>query len=109
MINLFAGNNTIEVVIEGLKDISAGSYINDATVTVTIYAADGTTEVTGETWPVTMDYVAGSNGNYLGIISADSNIIAETKYKIVITATDTSSNAGEWEQFVIAHARNFSQ
>lgn len=108
MINLYSGNNTVEILLEGLKDTSAGTYINDATVTATIYESDGTTEVTGETWPVTLDYVSGSNGNYLGAVSADSIIVACTKYKIKVLAVDTFSNKGEWEQFAIAQVRDFS-
>lgn len=105
MINLYAGNNTIEVELVGLKDASAGTYINDATVTVTMYGEDGSTEVTGETWPVTMSYVASSNGNYLGVVSADSNILVGVKYQIKISATDADGNKGEWINYAIAARR----
>lgn len=108
MINLYAGNNSIEVLLEGLKNASSGSYINDATVTVTIYESDGTTEVTGVSWPVTMTYVTSSNGNYRGIVSADSNIVACTKYKIKISATDSNSNKGEWLEYAIAAERKIT-
>ena len=105
LINLYAGNNTIEVELIGLKDASDNSYINDATVTATIHEEDGTTEVTGETWPISLAYVTASNGDYRGVVSADSNIVARTKYQITISATDADGNKGEWINFAIASRR----
>lgn len=105
MINLYAGNNTIDVELVGLKDASESTFINDATVTVTIFEEDGVTEVTGETWPVSMLYVAASNGDYLGVVSANSNIVAGSKYMISISAQDTDGNKGEWINYAIAARR----
>ena len=108
MINLFSGNNTIEVLLEGLKNGTTNEYINDATVTVVIYESDGATEVTGQSWPVTMGYVTSSNGNYRGIVSADSNIVTGGKYVIKVNAIDTNYNEGEWIENAYAHLRKIT-
>ena len=60
--------NTIYVILDGLRDSVSGAYINSATVTVTVLQ-DGT-PVSGESWPVTMTYVGGSNGKYVGTLSS---------------------------------------
>lgn len=85
-------DNTSTVQLQGLQSVVDDSYINDATVTATLYESDEVTEVTGETWPITLDYIASSNGNYAGSFSADVNVTEFGTYKAVITAIlpDTS-------------------
>jgi len=49
--------------VDGVKNSQTGEFINDAVVTLTLKDADGV-EIVGETWPLTLDYVAGSDGSY---------------------------------------------
>lgn len=58
--------------VEGLFSESSQAYVNDATVQLTLHhdAADGD-EVAGQAWPLTLDYVAGSDGDYLGTVQDD--------------------------------------
>lgn len=49
--------------LKGLKNAASGAYINNATVTVTLVDASGTS-VSGQSWPATLSYVSGSNGDY---------------------------------------------
>lgn len=48
----------------GVKNKKTGDALNGAAVRVTLYETDGTTVLTGETWPLTVPYVAASEGNY---------------------------------------------
>jgi len=64
--------NSMVMEIDELEDqINADAdpkvYINDATVTVTI-KKDGT-PITGQTWPLNLPFVAGSNGRYHDVVS----------------------------------------
>lgn len=54
-------DNLLEVT--GLQNVATGAYINNATVTVTLVDAGGTA-VSGQSWPATLSYVSGSNGDY---------------------------------------------
>lgn len=107
-INLYEGNNSLQAEITGLQLKADQSFVNDATVNVTIYEEDGTTQVTGVSWPISMDYVAASDGIYRGIISHTSNIVNRSKYKVVVSATDTGGNQGEWIEWAIAKRRRFT-
>lgn len=107
-INLYGGSNSLDIEIRGLKNSVSGDYIVDAIVTATIYEEDGTTEVSGVTWPVSMSYIAASNGNYSGTVDSDSEIVIGSKYKVVVSATDLEGNKGEWIENSIAKRRRFT-
>lgn len=104
-VNLYAGDNTIRVTLTGLKNESSGAYINDATVTCTIYTASSATEVTGETWPVSLT-AAGSGGDYAGAVSADSVITAGSAYTVKMNVT-SGTNKAEFQETVTAKTRGF--
>ena len=59
---IYISNDNI-LELNGLKDEVAGTFINSATVTVTLVDSDGT-EVVGDTWPKTMSYATSSDGIY---------------------------------------------
>lgn len=67
---LHLADMTVEV--QGLQDLD-GTYINDATLTVTLKDTAGTL-ITGQTYPASMSYVSASNGNYRGPISDSINV-----------------------------------
>ena len=85
--------NTNMVELDELRD-NAGVYLNAATVEVTIKDSDGV-NVVGETWPVSMVYVAASNGTYRGFVSSSVTVLEEDVLKAIISATD-SGLTGEW-------------
>lgn len=72
--------------VSGLQG-SGGDYVNNATVQATVYESDGTTEVSGQSWPVTLDYQAGTDGNYSGVIDNAANLVDGAYYQVVVTAT----------------------
>ncbi len=55
------------------------------TVTATLVDEDGTT-VTGQTFPLTLSYVAASNGNYRGVLEDDLNLTESASYWVQVTA-----------------------
>ena len=89
-LTIFRFNNNT-VFWEFMDLASDGSYVNDATVTMTLKDADDA-NVTGAV-ALTMPYVTGSNGQYQGVIpyNLDWNAVAPagSGYHLVITATGT--------------------
>lgn len=82
---LYVGGNSL-VIVSGLYDENAEAFENSATVEITLLDETSTTEVTGETWPITASYISNSNGRYHGIIDTDADLVVGTKYvvKVVI-------------------------
>lgn len=92
---LYIGN-TLQVEVDGLVD-QDGSFQNDATVTVEAFVdADTSTAVGSVTLPITMTYVAGSNGQYAGIIPWDAELTAFEWYLLTIRAISSSGDRAQW-------------
>lgn len=76
-----------------LQQSTDGTYINDGTVTFTLYhtyslaAATGVASGTVVYGPVTMAYVAGSNGKYQGKMPASLALDLSLQHTIEINAT----------------------
>jgi len=78
-------NNDHVVELQGLRD-DAGSLLSGATAEATLYESDGTTEVTGVTWPLALVY-AGSRGIYRAVLSEAVDVVDGRRYELKITAT----------------------
>lgn len=72
--------NDMDIIVEGLRLRADDSYVNDATLTATVEGVDGAT--------CDLDYVSGSNGNYLGVLPGTIAITADTEYRLTITGTE---------------------
>lgn len=101
---IFVGND-MRVYARGLKDAS-GLLMTGATVQATLYESDGVTEVSGQTWPLSMVEV--SDGNYEATLAKEANVTADTQYEVKVTAV-ASDIDGEWKEPVIATKRRFGQ
>ncbi len=75
---LYIGN-TMVAELRGLQKQVAGTYANSASLTITIEDTDGN-DVSGETWPVTMSYVSGSDGIYRANLSSSLGVTAGENY-----------------------------
>lgn len=84
---LFSQNDHV-VELRKVKNEITGGYINDATVTAIIYDADGQ-EIQGQVWPLTLSYVAASNGTYRGIVESDVTVDVGDVLSLEITVTAT--------------------
>ena len=76
-------DNTSEIVLSVLTD-SSGSAISGAAVNATLYEADGTTTVTGQSWPVALSESA---GEYVAQLPATLNVISGKIYYVNVIAT----------------------
>jgi len=68
-----------------------GLPINDATVEVVVTDAAGA-QVTGETWPAALSYVAGSNGVYRRQLSDALGVVTGQPYKATLTISASGSD-----------------
>lgn len=93
--------NLLEVI--GLKDAIDDSFINNATVTATIKDSTGAV-VTGQVFPVTLDYVAASDGIYRASLDKALALIDDAEYTAEITAITTAGD-GFWEFPFVAETR----
>jgi len=59
-------NNDMEIRVEGLQD-QEGTYYDNADLELTLETLDGS-EVSGQTWPVSMSYVSGTDATYKATI-----------------------------------------
>lgn len=100
--------NTNVLDLTGLKEEITQAFINNATVTVTIKDIDGT-NVTGETWPFPMDYVAASDGDYRAFVSENIDLVANTKYIAYIDADGGANRFGHFEFHFKALARRIDE
>lgn len=92
-----ANSNVLELI--GLKDEVEDTFIDDATVTVTVKTSAGV-EVEGDEWPVTMEYVTASDGDYRAILTNEIEFVAKHHYVAFIDADGSSSGeerVGHWE------------
>jgi hypothetical protein len=85
------------ITISGLKDVTADTFINTATCAVTLYDSNDV-EVSGETWPLTLNYVSASDGIYRATL-ADTLSVSAGEYTAIVTADD---GAGQKRTFNIS-------
>lgn len=98
----YKGNSTV-LEIDALTNAQTAAYINDATVEATLVDRSDA-EVSGQSWPLTLSYVAASDGTYRGVLEEDLVVVAGAPYTAKITAT-SGSLVGYWELPVSVRAR----
>lgn len=86
MSSIYYNGSDMVIELNGLYDNLTGSYINTATVTVTLYD-DNDVEIPGEVWPLTMSYVASSDGIYRATLLAAIDSEAQATGKAVINVS----------------------
>lgn len=99
---VFAANTNL-ITLTGLQAAVDASYINDATVVCTIKTAAGVA-VTGAT-AIAMAYVAGSDGNYRGVLPATVALADGSNYVAHIDADGGTDRVGHWEFKFVARTR----
>jgi hypothetical protein len=85
--------NTQLLQVQGLQDFLSGDYLNSATVLATLLDYRGNPDSVLQNIP--MNYVAGSNGNYTGIVPDTFNAPLGSGYILQITA-DQAGVQGQW-------------
>jgi hypothetical protein len=87
--------NTNVLELRGLKSAIEDAFVNDATVSVTIKDASGA-NVAGVVWPLTLAYVATSDGDYRAIIPHGAALTAGRQYTALISADGGTNRVGFW-------------
>lgn len=101
--SLLIGNDqTLEVT--GVQDEISGAYQNSKTVTATVKNIIGV-EVSGQSWPLTLSYVADSNGDYRGTLEDGLVLVNGKNYIIEITVDAGSDLIAFWRWTVPATYR----
>ncbi|RUU23687.1 hypothetical protein EOD10_04435 [Mesorhizobium sp. M7A.T.Ca.TU.009.01.3.2] len=99
--------NTNVIELTGLKSAIEDEFIDDATVTVTVKDSEGE-EVSGQTWPTTMDFVVSSDGLYRGIIEDGVELTAGTTYVAHVDVDAGVDRVGHWEFIFVPKTRHGS-
>lgn len=92
-------DNTL--LLENLRKDSDQSYLNSATVTLTILNPDGTA-LSGVSWPVTMAYISSSNGSYSYTLPYTVPLTKNVKYKAVVVSDAGLGYRHRWEYGLVA-------
>jgi hypothetical protein len=87
---LFVENDNLLQLI-GLIDQSSGAFLNAATVEGNILDRSGVVVV----GPITMTYVANSNGNYQGVVPSTAGLTVSHGYRAKVVATQSGAT-GTW-------------
>ncbi len=95
-------DNLLELI--DLKDVVADTFVNTATVTVTLVDADDV-EVVGETWPLTMTYVIASDGLYRATLVDTLTLVVGGLYTAQIEVDDGSGRQAHWDFLVRVETR----
>lgn len=101
---IFIGN-TSSVQLNKLKSGVTGEYVNDAGVTMTLKDSEGN-EVAGESWPVSLQYVTDSNGNYVGAFSHSIAVTDGEVYTAELQAVLSDGSRAFWTEPVTALVRS---
>ncbi len=92
---LYAGNNDSLLSLIGLKNGADETWINNATVTAELRDSQGVL-VPGMSWPETLSYIAGSDGNYQLSLDAALNLAAGHYYQLRIIV-DAGGLSAQWD------------
>lgn len=95
-IQLIPVGNDVLLKITELTNQDDGSFVNDATITVTIKDKDGV-DVTGVSWPQPMAYVGGSNGEYKVTIDRVAGFVDGVGYVAYVDITTPGGNDAHFE------------
>ena len=95
MANELTLNNSVAFELILSNKLQEPPEVNDATVTVTVFDSNGV-ELTGQAWPLTLDFVALSKGIYRKTVPPISGLIDDEIYHLVYDTLGTDSLEGEF-------------
>jgi hypothetical protein len=105
-LKLYIGNSMF-LRAEGVKFENEETFLNDGLVEATVKNLNGT-DVSGQTWPLTLDYITDSDGNYQGVLSNQLELTERKDYHVFLTVTK-DANVGHWKETVTAQYRGFDE
>jgi hypothetical protein len=96
MTQLLFRNNDHVLELNGLKNATLDTYVNNANVTVTLVDEDNV-EVSGQTWPTTMSYVAASDGIYRCTLEEELVLVPGAFYTAIVDVDAGFDLKARWE------------
>lgn len=103
-IHILLDNNDSIIEVYDLKNELTGDFLNTATVQVTLKDSTGT-NVTGDTWPKTLNYVTASNGIYRATLLYTLGLTADSRYTATVTADAGAGLRSEWVLEMVCRTR----
>ena len=104
MNTVYIDNDNV-ITLDQAFDVITALYLNSATVTVTLLDGDDVA-VTGQTFPLTMDYVAASDGKYRAVLEDALELSASPgRYTAVINLDAGGGRKANWRAPVFAAIR----
>lgn len=100
----FVANDNM-MIVDGLRDID-GAYQNSATVQVISVTDQVGANVSGQSFPLTLTYVAASNGRYRGVLQ-DSLALIDSQTYIATVTVDTGASQARFVVPFVARTRRF--
>lgn len=100
---LLIGNDQTVTVL-GLKDEISGDFLNATIVTAHIKTKDGKS-VAGENWPITLEYITDSNGDYQGNFDDAIELVNNRNYIVEIAADAGGGLKAFWHFMRMAQYR----
>jgi hypothetical protein len=100
----YSNDNIIEVT--GVKNKVSDTYINNASVTVTLIDYATGAQVSGETWPLALSNVPLSNGDYRATLVDSLSLSTIKRYLAKVTVDGGTDLKGYWEINVLAKIRD---
>jgi len=100
---LLAGSNDNLLQLSGLKNGIDDSFINNATIAVSMQDATGA-DAPGMTWPAAMAYVPDSQGCYRLLLDSALNLI-DGRYYTLSVSVEAAGLMASWKKFIKATGR----
>lgn len=101
---IFFRGNDMALELKGLMNEKQGTFINNATVQGTLVDDSGN-PVSGQSWPVTLAYVTGSDGDYEATASHAMVLVAGHRYTMNLTADGGAGLYASWQVPCVARDR----
>jgi len=90
----YLNDNYIELV--GLTDVATGAFVNTATVSTVLKDKLTGAEIAGQTWPLSMPYVASSNGLYRATLKDSLTVTLGQELVAEVTVNAGTDRQGFW-------------
>lgn len=103
-IHILLKDNDNILEITGLVNELTGAFLNAAAVTVTLKDSAGV-NVTGDTWPKTLTYVAASNGTYRATLGFNLGLTTGQRYTAAVIADGGAGLRATWAVDCVTRAR----
>lgn len=102
---LFINNNNL-IQANGITDPETGNYANDASLVFTVLDKVTDTPLTGVSWPVVMNFIVNSDGDYIGSTPSSMPMTKGQRLIIKVEGILVDGSRGEWRLDALANYRN---